>query len=98
MDQNRYRDNSGGIGGDLASAAAASNDPSAAVGLAGLDARISSILSVTGSAVRSIGHVSPNLIFNEIIIANFFGRRQLLRRFFIASYKREALMQSYKVR
>jgi hypothetical protein len=96
MDHGRYARSRGdeGSGGS----AVASDDPSAAMGLAGLDARIASALSVVGAAVRSIGHVSPQLSFNEILITNFFGNRQLLRRFFVASYKREAFLQSYKVK
>jgi hypothetical protein len=72
----------------------ASFDNTTALGYAGLGGEVSSFLS---GIVGSIGHVSPTLKFDEILISKYFGTPEPLYQFLYTSYKRNSLLQAYKI-
>lgn len=53
--------------------------------------------SFLSGIVGSIGHVSPTLKFDEILVSKYFGTPKPLYQFIYTSYKRSALLQAYKV-
>ena len=72
---------------------ASSFDNPTALGYVGLGHFFTTVvLGIAGS----IGHVSPTLGFNEVLVSNYFGSPEPLWQFLYTSYKREGLLQSYK--
>merc|ERR1711988_1329933 len=55
------------------------------------------VLSFVTGIVGSIAHVSPTLVFNEVVISNYFGSWHKLLKTLIASFRQQALVQTYKI-
>lgn len=69
-------------------------DNTTALGYVGLGGEMAAFLS---GVVGGIGHVSPTLKFHEISIKKYFGAPEPLCQVLYTSYKRTALMQTFKV-